>query len=231
MTKQEFLNQLEQLLQDLPTEDREDALCFYQEYFEDAGEEKEQAALADLGDVEELAEQIRSACQTAQPQTQQTQPYQPEQHRWPAPIQYLRPEAGSYQEQRKQTSQQTEPNNTARLNENNPPKHNSMASAIVIILIILFSMPIWLGILGTIGGIFIAGVAMFFVAILVGVIALFSIASIGMSGFLAFGICLIVAGFGLLMVAMISWIVAKVCAPIFKFVSRFIQNFRNAKND
>ena len=62
MTKQEFLSRLEGLLQDLEPEDREDALAFYREYLEDAGEENEQSALADLGDVEELAKQIRAAC-------------------------------------------------------------------------------------------------------------------------------------------------------------------------
>ena len=38
MTKQEFLEKLAALLQDIPAEEREAALEFYRGYFDDAGE-------------------------------------------------------------------------------------------------------------------------------------------------------------------------------------------------
>ena len=98
MTKQEFLSRLEGLLQDLEPEDREDALAFYREYLEDAGEENEQSALADLGDVEELAKQIRAACPVRQQDNQQVSNPSPEPTRWPAPTQYVRPEDTFQQE-------------------------------------------------------------------------------------------------------------------------------------
>lgn len=41
MTKQEFLEKLAALLQDIPAEEREAALEFYRGYFDDAGEGRE----------------------------------------------------------------------------------------------------------------------------------------------------------------------------------------------
>ena len=49
MTKQEFLQRLEQLLADLPYEERDSAMTYYREYLEEAGPENEQAVLAELG--------------------------------------------------------------------------------------------------------------------------------------------------------------------------------------
>ena len=60
MTKQEFLQRLEQLLADLPYEERDSAMTYYREYLEEAGPENEQAVLADLGSPEQLAAQIHA---------------------------------------------------------------------------------------------------------------------------------------------------------------------------
>ena len=43
MRKDEYLNRLEWLLQDIPESDRKEALSYYRDYFEDAGEENEEA--------------------------------------------------------------------------------------------------------------------------------------------------------------------------------------------
>lgn len=58
MNKEMFLRRLEQLLAPLAPEERRDALEYYREYLEEAGEENEAAALAELGDVEQLAKQL-----------------------------------------------------------------------------------------------------------------------------------------------------------------------------
>lgn len=60
MTKQEFLQRLEQLLADLPYEERDSAMTYYREYLEEAGPENEQAVLAELGSPEQLAAQIHA---------------------------------------------------------------------------------------------------------------------------------------------------------------------------
>lgn len=59
MTKKEFLNQLEKELQDLNKEEITSALKYYEDYFEDAGEENEQDVIKKLGTPREVAEVIK----------------------------------------------------------------------------------------------------------------------------------------------------------------------------
>ncbi len=61
MTKQEFLDQLGQILWDLPEDERMDAVWYYEDYFADAGAENEQQVLRELGSPERIAEKIRAS--------------------------------------------------------------------------------------------------------------------------------------------------------------------------
>lgn len=60
MTKIEFMNQLEELLRDLPSEEREAALTYYDDYFEDAGPDNTDAVISELGSPERIAAFIKS---------------------------------------------------------------------------------------------------------------------------------------------------------------------------
>lgn len=59
MNKEEFLSQLETHLSGMPENEKQEALQYYRDYFEDAGKEKEQEILASLGSPAEVAENIR----------------------------------------------------------------------------------------------------------------------------------------------------------------------------
>lgn len=59
MNRKQFLERLEWLLSDLPAEEREEAISWYQSYFEDAGEENEAAVIERLRSPEEVAASIR----------------------------------------------------------------------------------------------------------------------------------------------------------------------------
>ncbi len=59
MKKQEFMNQLESLLQDIPEQERTEAIQYYNDYFEDAGEENEQEVVEALGSPYKVAENIK----------------------------------------------------------------------------------------------------------------------------------------------------------------------------
>lgn len=60
MTKNEFLNQLNQLLFDLPEEERMDAIWYYEDYLADAGPENEEQVLKELVSPERVAEKIHA---------------------------------------------------------------------------------------------------------------------------------------------------------------------------
>lgn len=48
MNRVEFMESLSRLLQDIPEEDRIDALKYYNDYFDDAGSENEQNVIEEL---------------------------------------------------------------------------------------------------------------------------------------------------------------------------------------
>lgn len=60
MNRAEFMRRLTALLQDVPPAEREEALTYYNEYFDDAGEENEAGVIAALGSPEELARSIKA---------------------------------------------------------------------------------------------------------------------------------------------------------------------------
>lgn len=60
MTKEDFLRELEYMLQDLAEEEKEEALQYYRDYLEDAGPEDEAAVLHDLGSPARVAAMIKA---------------------------------------------------------------------------------------------------------------------------------------------------------------------------
>lgn len=59
MNKAEFMRDLEGLLWDVPYSEKVEALKYYEEYFNDAGEENEQMVLAELGSPQRVANTIK----------------------------------------------------------------------------------------------------------------------------------------------------------------------------
>ena len=60
MSRAEFMERLEYLLQDLSEEDREDGIAFYRDYLDEAGPEREAEVLQEFGSPERIASIIRS---------------------------------------------------------------------------------------------------------------------------------------------------------------------------
>ena len=60
MRKEEFLRQLEYLLQDVPEEDKSEAIQYYRDYLEEAGPENEEKAVEEFGSPERVAAIIRA---------------------------------------------------------------------------------------------------------------------------------------------------------------------------
>ncbi|MDY5030451.1 MAG: DUF1700 domain-containing protein, partial [Blautia sp.] len=59
MKKTEYLDRLAWLLSDIPEGEREEALSYYRDYFEDAGEENEAEVIQTLGSPEKVAAMIK----------------------------------------------------------------------------------------------------------------------------------------------------------------------------
>lgn len=59
MNRTEFMRQLERLLQSIPEMERQEALQYYNDYFDDAGEENEKEVIDALGNPAKVAENIK----------------------------------------------------------------------------------------------------------------------------------------------------------------------------
>lgn len=60
MNRIEFMTELAALLQDVPEEDRRDAMQFYNDYFDDAGEDKEGEVISELESPKKVAGKIKA---------------------------------------------------------------------------------------------------------------------------------------------------------------------------
>ncbi|MCI9531168.1 MAG: DUF1700 domain-containing protein [Lachnospiraceae bacterium] len=60
MSREDFMRQLETLLADVPQEEKQEALSYYQSYFEDAGVENEERILRELDSPEKVAATIKA---------------------------------------------------------------------------------------------------------------------------------------------------------------------------
>ncbi len=59
MNRIQFMSELNALLRDIPDEEREEALQYYNDYFDDAGEEMEDQIIEELGSPEKVADIIK----------------------------------------------------------------------------------------------------------------------------------------------------------------------------
>lgn len=73
MNREEYLKRLSFLLKDLPEEEIEDAIAYYENYFEEAGEEKEEQVIKELGSPEKIARMIRDSVQGNQASSEYTE--------------------------------------------------------------------------------------------------------------------------------------------------------------
>ena len=73
MNREEYLKRLSFLLKDLPEEEIEDAIAYYEDYFEEAGEEKEEQVIKELGSPEKIAKMIRDSVQENQASSEYTE--------------------------------------------------------------------------------------------------------------------------------------------------------------
>ncbi|MCM1388466.1 MAG: DUF1700 domain-containing protein [Bacillus sp. (in: Bacteria)] len=60
MSRAEFMRKLAELLADVSPAEREEAIQYYNDYFDDAGAENEQSVIASLGTPEQLAKSIKA---------------------------------------------------------------------------------------------------------------------------------------------------------------------------
>ena len=157
MNREEFLSQLERLLYDIPAQEREEALEYYNGYFDDAGKEKEAEVIQELGSPGKVAAIIKAdlSGNEADYEEYTEQGYQD--------VRFdkkdMLKETNHYHQEESRYGQHTQ------------KKRSGLTWGLVIVLVILTS-PIWAG-----GGLGILGILF---GLIVGVLGI--IAAIGIGG-------------------------------------------------
>lgn len=189
MTKQEFLQRLRRLLADVTEEEREEALRYYEEYFDEAGPDEEQAILKELGSPEKVAAIIKANVPGSRipPRYQSAAPGQQT-----AGAEYAAPP-------RYQAAGTVPPQPGARTDS-----RTWMWVAIVAAAILL--SPLWLSVLGTVLGVLAAVVITAAALVFSGAAVIVAGIVVVIKGFLTLGAgvgtALLVAGMGVLDVAL-----------------------------
>ena len=217
MNRIEYMTKLASLLQDIPEVERRDAMKYYNDYFDEAGEENEEQVIREFGAPEEVAENIKADLKgktediTGSQQEQSSSQYQT-------------------QEQQKQKSDQS---SEYQYGMSEKKKNDRIWEIVLIVILAIIIGPV---LIPLVGGILAAGLAIV-LTVIVGVIALviagasIAIAGIALviSGLIillpqtAAGLALIGSGLMILVIGVIATVgFGKLCAFIWDGIAKGI---------
>ena len=217
MNRIEYMTKLASLLQDIPEVERRDAMKYYNDYFDEAGEENEEQVIREFGAPEEVAENIKADLKgktediTGSQQEQSSSQYQT-------------------QEQQKQKSDQS---SEYQYGMPEKKKNDRIWGIVLIVILAIIIGPV---LIPLVGGILAAGLAIV-LTVIVGVIAMviagasIAIAGIALviSGLIillpqtAAGLALIGSGRMILVIGVIATVgFGKLCAFIWDGIAKGI---------
>ena len=169
MNRVEFMETLSRLLQDIPEEDRIDALKYYNDYFDDAGSENEQRVIEELESPEKVAMKIKADREDTEDGKDQEDTYGEEKDN------KIYQDNGTYDYEESQ--------------EKKPWTNKWLKLAMIIAIVVIgfpIVIPLGIGLLALIAGIVIA------------VFCLFAAIVIGFAAVVMVGVVLLAAGIGCL---------------------------------
>lgn len=209
MNRVEFMGQLERLLWDISESDRQDALCYYNDYFDEAGAENEAQVIQKLGSPGKVAATIKADLHTGgNEQGEYTE--------------------RGYYDGREATTQNPP---AKRANEERRSKHSKRVTGTLLVILLVFASPILLGVgggllgglIGLIAAVFavvvavaICGVAFPVAGIACVVVGILRIAFSPVEGLVTTGVGSILLALGLLLVVLFVWVTFKWVPALFR---------------
>lgn len=214
MNRQEFLKQLESLLKNIPANEREDALAYYNDYFDEAGIENEQNVIQELGSPQKVAQSIIGDVGNSRyGESEENYGY------------------GDSVKNNTQSSYQNQYQDVEK-------KKFKTWQIVLIALLLVITFPVWIGlvaglfgtVIGLLGGLFgmlvgLAGSALGFVigGFAVSVLGVLGIISNPLEGVTCLGIGLILAAVGILFALLFILITFKWLPKLFKAIVGWIK--------
>lgn len=252
MSRAEFMRRLAELLADVSPAEREEAIQYYNDYFDDAGTENEQSVIASLGTPEELAKTIKAGLFdggnmgeftekgfSGYEQRRSNEVLNPEQVQNTQDAQFTQNDRfGQQQYNRQQSTQQqwqannayTEQTQSGKKQEKQPMSGGTIA---LIVLLCILASPFLLGIgggalgiiIGILGALFgiVVGVGVTGAALMIAGVCLFVYGVTLLFGAPLGGLCVIGAAMVCMAIGLVFfWIVVMLCAALIPAVIRGI---------
>lgn len=221
MNRKIFMERLEQLLQDIQENERVEALQYYEDYFEEAGEENEQQVLIDIGTPEKVAAIIKTSLLENSNETGEFT-----ENGYADPRFVINYEVANKENDKDYSDNQYDnaAKGTAPHRERKYVKEDSEKNIALIIILCILAIPVGLPLLGgAVGAVFgvvgvvigiLAAAAALAIGLTIGgiavfVIGLFSIFTTPPLGIVSLGVGLILLGVGVLFVLLTVMICGK----------------------
>lgn len=223
MNRAEFMKKLRTLLSDVEENEREEALEFYEHYFEDAGEDNEQEVIASLGSPEKVAQTIKDGLKDIDGmQGEFTE------NGYRGYGETIKEEVG-YPKKSEKSGKKT-----------------GNGKMILLLILAIFALPVLgpiiMGIVSALLGILAAAVAIVFAVAVVGIALLVAGASIfaiaigklffvPIAGVILLGTSLLLIGIGILAMVLGIWIVTKVVPLVIRLIVKCVSKLFKKKEE
>ena len=224
MNRQQFLEQLEAELSGLAPVERQEALKFYVEYLDEAGPENEAAVLAELGSPQKVAAIIRAnlglSDESAVP------------HETPKPSLTLN--GPDWSRKTEQQAQSGAPGAGSAAYGGQPFPKSKNNSRVLLVLLLVFTSPLWIGILGGlfgalmgllggILGIFIGGISAIAGGAIALIFSLFTLVGNPADGMVSMALSMASIAIGVLLTAGCVWLLRRFVPWLVSLVRRAVQ--------
>jgi len=228
MNRKEFMEQLRRLLYDIPVNDREEALEYYEGYFDDAGVENEASVIRELGSPGRIAAEIKASL-------------------------HADPETGEYTDTGYHNS---ETEKEYGITGHRPVKYkevkqkkgmDSGVKTLLLIALAVVTFPIWGGLLGVafsiimgiigivlglLTGSLFGGIGITVVSVALAVFGVTNMASSMSLGIAVLGLGMILLALGLLLLVGFGWLVSKAIPALIRFlIDLFHKVFRRNRRE
>lgn len=212
MNRIEFMAKLSQLLRDIAVEDRTDALQYYEDYFDDAGADREQDVIRELESPEKVAKTIKANLGEGFSKGEYTDE--------------------GYKNEEFDKAKKTPAYNTAERKAARGDNNKIMKIILIVLIIVIGApviIPLAIAVIATVFGLLAAAFGIFISLVVVSVCLIISGIALIVVGFiclipqLAVGIAFIGSGFVLMGTGLIATYGSiKLCVTVFPGMIRFI---------
>lgn len=214
MNRKEFMDQLRRLLYDIPARDREEALEYYESYFDDAGIENEVSVIRELGSPGRIAAEIKAGLHSD-------------------------PNAGEYTDtgyhyETKESQAEQEKHTPTRYGQRKQKRGMDQGvKTLLIIALAVITFPIWGGllgvafsivigifgiILGLLAGTFFGGAGLVIGSIATAVVGITNMTTSLSLGIALLGLGMVMLAFGILLLLGFGWLIFKAMPTLVRFL-------------